>query len=92
MNESNSDYRGERAPGWKSVFTIVKRNDKSIWIRIGTAFTNQDGSLNVRLDATPTNGELQIREPSEIDLERSARYREARDQRQRSSAALGGAL
>jgi hypothetical protein len=74
MNDSNMD----RTPGWKGVYTIVKRNEKSIWIRIGTAFTNRDGSLNVRLDATPTNGELQIREPSELDLERSAKYREQR--------------
>ncbi len=87
MNDNNTDYRSERTPGWKGVYTIVKRSEKSIWIRIGTAFTNRDGSLNVKLDATPTNGELQIREPSEIDLERSAKHREAR-----AGHAVGGAL
>jgi hypothetical protein len=29
---------------------------------VGAAFVNRDGSLNVRLDAMPVNGELQIRD------------------------------
>lgn len=33
-----------------------------MWIRIGWAITNQDGSLGVTLDALPTNGKLEIRE------------------------------
>ena len=32
------------------------------WVRGGAAFVNRDGSLNVRLDAMPVNGELQIRD------------------------------
>ncbi len=44
------------------VFTIVKgSNDKNHWIKIGAAWVNKDRSLNVRLDALPVNGELQIR-------------------------------
>jgi hypothetical protein len=31
-------------------------------VRVGAAFVNRDGSLNVRLDAMPVNGELQIRD------------------------------
>ncbi|MBW2190524.1 MAG: hypothetical protein JRG93_13210 [Deltaproteobacteria bacterium] len=29
---------------------------------MGAAFVNRDGSLSVRLDAMPVNGELQIRD------------------------------
>ncbi len=47
---------------WKAVYTIVERNDKKFWIRVGTAFVNKDQSINVRLDASPTNGQLHIRE------------------------------
>jgi hypothetical protein len=47
---------------WKAVYTIVERNGKSFWIRIGTAFVNRDQSLTVRLDAQPCNGQLHIRE------------------------------
>src|SRR5258708_39672456 len=49
---------------WKAVYTIVERPglEKKLWIRIGTAFINRDQSINVRLDATPTNGQLQIRD------------------------------
>ncbi|MGH7898781.1 MAG: hypothetical protein ACREQQ_12560, partial [Candidatus Binatia bacterium] len=31
------------------------------WVRIGVAFDNKDGSLNVLLDALPLNGRLHIR-------------------------------
>jgi hypothetical protein len=49
---------------WKAVYTIVERpgNEKKLWIRVGTAFVNRDLSLNVRLDASPTNGQLHIRD------------------------------
>jgi hypothetical protein len=46
----------------QAVFTTVLRKDRTMWIRIGTAFTNRDGSLNVVLDALPVNGKLHIRE------------------------------
>jgi hypothetical protein len=47
----------------KAVFTVVDRGQgRSFWIRVGTGFTNGDGSLTVRLDAIPVNGTLQIRE------------------------------
>jgi hypothetical protein len=49
---------------YKVVYTIVERqrDKKKFWLRIGAAFTNRDGSLNVHLDATPVNGQLQIRD------------------------------
>ncbi len=47
----------------KAVFTVIERGQgKSIWVRVGVGFTNQDGSLNLRLDAIPVNGKLQVRE------------------------------
>ncbi len=48
---------------WKAVYTIVERgHSRKHWLRIGVAFVNRDGSLNVRLDAVPVNGQLHIRE------------------------------
>ncbi|MFC1610836.1 hypothetical protein ACFL6C_07750 [Myxococcota bacterium] len=48
----------------KAVFTVVESEklEKPLWRRIGTAFECRDGSLNVLLDAMPTNGKLNIRE------------------------------
>jgi len=46
----------------KIVYVISERNNKSFWNRIGVAFVNNDGSLNVKLDAVPVTGELQIRD------------------------------
>jgi hypothetical protein len=59
------------------VYTIVERekDKKKLWIRIGTAFRNRDGSLNAMLDAVPTNGSLHIRElrplPSREPIDRA---------------------
>jgi hypothetical protein len=46
----------------KIVYVICERNGKSYWNRIGAAFVNNDGSINVKLDAVPISGELQIRD------------------------------
>jgi hypothetical protein len=50
----------------KFVYTIIERKDKKgerkYWVRLGSAYVNTDGSLNVYLDATPTNGMLHIRD------------------------------
>ncbi len=35
---------------------------KSFWMNVGTAWQNQDGSLNVTLQAFPVDGKLHIRE------------------------------
>ena len=45
----------------RQVFTIVERNGKNFWVRIGTAFVNKDGSETAYLDALPVNGKIQIR-------------------------------
>lgn len=59
---------------WKAVYTIVDGpNDKKFWLRIGIAFPNRDASLNVKLDATPVNGTLHIRDPDPRDEGRGHR-------------------
>ena len=53
----------------KDVYTIVedpKDQAKAYWNRIGSAFTNRDGSLNVVLNALPVNGRLNIRDPKSL--------------------------
>lgn len=48
--------------GMKVAYAVTERNGRSFWNRIGVAFTNRDGSLNVKLEAVPVSGQLQIRE------------------------------
>ena len=47
---------------YKVAYVITERNDKSYWTRIGVAFTNKDGSLNVKLEALPLGGAIHIRD------------------------------
>ena len=49
-------------PPFKVVYAIIERGPKKHWLRIGLAFVNKDGSLNVRLDAVPLTGALHIRD------------------------------
>lgn len=57
----------------KEVFTIEEKQGKdgkegkAYWHRVGTAFENKDGSVNVYLNALPVNGKLQIRDKKEKD-------------------------
>ena len=51
-----------QASKMKSVFTVVERAGKSFWVRVGMGFVNHDGSWNLRLDAIPVNGTLQVRD------------------------------
>ena len=55
-------------PDYKIVYAIIERGARRHWLRVGLAFPNRDGSLNVRLDAMPLSGQLQIRN----DVPRSA--------------------
>lgn len=50
-----------------TVYTIIQSNEngKDFWLRVGTAFINRDGSLNVVLNALPINGRLHIREAAQ---------------------------
>jgi hypothetical protein len=46
----------------KMAYVINERGGKSYFNRVGIAFVNNDGSLNVKLEAMPINGELHIRD------------------------------
>lgn len=49
---------------WKAVYCIAERGKgRRLWLRVGTAFPNRDGSLTIRLDAMPLSGQLQVRDP-----------------------------
>ena len=46
----------------KIAYVITQRKDKNFWNRVGVAFVNSDGSINVKLEAVPVSGEIQIRD------------------------------
>ena len=59
-----------QAPAFKperlDVFTITPSTDgsnKSFWTKLGSAWKNRDGSINVTLVGFPVNGQLQLRVP-----------------------------
>lgn len=59
----------------KIVYTIAEHGERNYWRRIGVAYVNRDGSLNVKLDAVPVNGTMQIRDwtPREDSVEERRR-------------------
>ena len=75
----------------KIVYVITERNQKSYWNRVGVAFVNSDGSINVKLEALPVSGELQIRDyvPREEGVGGGVRRRSNGDSAGESFAELG---
>lgn len=59
---TSADHTQRGPSTWKVVYAIVERGPRKHWLRIGMAFVNRDGSLNVRLDAMPLSGQLHIRD------------------------------
>jgi hypothetical protein len=58
---------------WAAYNIIERAGGKRIWSRVGTAFKNRDGSMNIFLDSLPIGGKLQIREDDrETQRERGA--------------------
>lgn len=54
------------------AYTIVKANGDAddYWQRVGSAWTNKDGSINISLNALPLNSKLHIRAPkADEDME-----------------------
>ena len=41
--------------------------DIAFWNRVGAAWENSDGSINVQFDALPLDGKVQLRVPKEKD-------------------------
>ena len=46
-----------------TLFNIIAKGEDKFWTRIGAAFVNRDGSLNVVLNTIPLDGKLHIRDP-----------------------------
>jgi|GEM_PF-2429386 len=59
--------------GMKIVYVITERAGRSFWTRVGTGFVNRDSSLNLRLEAIPLSGNLQVRDYEPRDAERADR-------------------
>ena len=55
------------------AYTIVETGEdrKDFWQRVGSAWTNADGSINIVLNAFPVNGKLHIRAPRADDEQSS---------------------
>lgn len=47
----------------KNVYMIQKGAKTNFWTKIGVALVNKDGSLNVKLNAIPVDGQIQVRDP-----------------------------
>ena len=57
------------------IFAIETRNKKSTWTEIGAAWTNKDGSLNLKyqfLPADMTSVRIQLRENKPKQVEQAA--------------------
>lgn len=56
------------------VYTVVDTpgNGSNFWQRVGSAWKNKDGSINVKLNALPVNGTLHIRVPKSKDETKDA--------------------
>lgn len=56
----------------KPIYGVTERNNRSYWTRIGTAFTNRDGSYNLLFDFLPTDPKVTIqvrdRAPKDADV------------------------
>jgi hypothetical protein len=87
------DEQAKNTKDMKAVYTVIDRGQgKSFWVRIGVGFTNRDGSLNLRLDAIPVNGSLQVREWSDPPSDRRPDGPESIRPRTRSRDAAAEAL
>ncbi len=52
-----------------TCFTVRSRGEgkKPFWATIGSAWTNKDGSMTIRLDSLPLDGEIVVRTRKERD-------------------------
>ena len=46
----------------KIAYVITQRGTNKYWSRVGVAFVNKDGSMNVKLEAVPVSGEIHVRD------------------------------
>jgi hypothetical protein len=54
-----------------TCYTVRDRgeNKKPFWLAIGSAWTNKDGSFNLKLDALPVDGQITVRVRKEREAE-----------------------
>lgn len=69
---------------YKILCPIERKEGKTHWMRVGTAYPNKDDSVNLYLDVLPANLKLQLRELTEEDL----RDREGRSKGNGAGAGL----
>src|SRR5689334_5133862 len=85
----------ENKPRYK-VITPIERNGAKYWMRLGSAFTNSDNSINIYLDAVPVTPSpkgglaLQIRELTAEELRENAEKRAANQARRGYGASASG--
>ena len=60
---------------FKVLAAIPKRDGGQFWMRLGSAHTNKDDSINVYLDVIPRDFKFTLRELDEEDLRRRDAYR-----------------
>jgi len=77
MENQQQSGSGRRKP-W-GAFNIVNRGEKSYWNRIGTAYHNHDGSMNIILECLPRDGKVQIREQTDREKEKGALAEQAEE-------------
>lgn len=46
----------------KIAYVVTQRGTNKYWTRVGVAFVNKDGSMNVKLEAVPVSGEIHVRD------------------------------
>jgi hypothetical protein len=61
MENQQQSGGGGRSRPW-AAYNIVEKGGRRYWNRVGSAFHNRDGSMNIFLDALPRDGKIQIRE------------------------------
>ena len=47
----------------RKVLCPVGRGEDVRWMEVGTAFTHEDGTVTIYLDALPSNGQLKVDRP-----------------------------
>jgi hypothetical protein len=72
MGSSEPGTRRLKKMAKKIVYVVTTgKHGRQWWSRVGVAFVNRDGSMNVKLMFLPIDGELHIRdEPPKADGDR----------------------
>lgn len=61
----------------KSVYVATERDGTTHWTKVGTAHTNADGSITLKLDALPLSGTIQVRDDVDAVAKKKAKWNSA---------------